>query len=280
MKKVLLFSLLLLLISFQARAFDFPEVKGWKPVSDVTVYSPDNLYEYINGAADQYLDYGFVLLHTRDLDGGAVQVALDIYDMGSRLNAFGIYKTERPANQERLAIGTEAVISPPYQCILLKDNYYVKVNVFEGEITRETGKQLLKSVTEALPGKAGFPTELELLPDEGKIPDSESFAKNNYLGLTELTNCVYAAYKDGEKKFQYFILLPTNDEDLEEKWNSAVSKWNTVPHKKFRIMSRKIPYKGLNGILLQENIIFGVTDCADESELISRLTAGIKRNYQ
>ncbi len=280
MKKIFLFTHLLLLISFQARAFDFPEVNGWKPVSDMTTYSPDNLYEYINGAADQYLDYGFVLLHTRDLDGGAVQVALDIYDMGNRLNAFGIYKTERPPNQERLAIGTEAVISPPYQCILLKDNFYVKVNVFEGEITGETGKQLLKAVAEALPGTAKFPTELELLPDEGKIADSESFAKNNYLGLTELKDCVYATYKDGEKTFQHFILLPTNVENLKEKWYSVASKWNTVPHKKFRIMSRKIPYKGLNGVLRLDNKIIGVTDCADETELFNRLTAGIEKNYQ
>lgn len=271
MKKILLFTILLLAIGFQARAFDFPEIKGWKPVSEPVTYNPENLYEYINGAADQFLDYGFVLLHTRDLNGGSVQVSLDIYDMGSRMNAFGIYKTERPAEQERLAIGTEAVISPPYQCLLLKDNLYVKVNVFEGEITEDIGKQLLSAIAEAMPGKTGFPEELKLLPTEGKIPDSETFAKNNYLGLTELTDCIYAKYKNGDSEFQYFILLPSKQESLIQKWEILASKWKLVANDKHSILMKKIPYKGLNGVLRMDDKILGVTDCVDEAQLVSRL---------
>ncbi|MFZ5517330.1 MAG: DUF6599 family protein [Candidatus Zhuqueibacterota bacterium] len=272
MKKFSSSVLLVLLLAAQAGAFDFPQIHGWTPLGEPAIYTPDNLYEYINGAADQFIDYGLVLLHTRELSAGAVQVALDIYDMGNRLNAFGMYKTERPADRPLLAIGSEAVISPPYQCLLLKDQFYVKVNVFGGEITGEMGTQLLTAVARALPGQAGLPAELALLPADGKIPGSEAFAKNNYLGRTDLTDCLYAGYRDGESAFQYFVLTATPDSALDARWNSLAAQWTPAAQPGRSILIKKIPYKGLIGVVKLEDRIIGVTDCSDEGQVIRRLT--------
>jgi len=264
--------LLLLLTAIQAVAFDFPKIKGWQPLRAAETYTPDNLYEYINGAADLFIDNGFIRLHTRELSAGAVHVALDIYDMGNRLQAFGVYKTERPADQRHLAIGAEAVVSPPYQCLLLKDQFYVKVNVFQGEITEELGTQLLTAVANALPGQASLPAELALLPPDGKIPGSEAFAKNNYLGLTDLTDCLYASYRDGESAFQYFVLTATPDSALDARWNSLAAQWTSLSQPGRSILVKKIPYNGLAGALRLKDRIIGVTQCSDESQVIQRLT--------
>ncbi len=275
--KQLKFMMILIMVSIgQFSATNFPDIKGWKPVSDVLSYNPDNLYEYIDGAADQFIAYGFQELRSRDLLSESLQVTIDIYDMGTRLNAFGMFNAERPQDENVLPIGTEAYISPPYQCLLLKDNYYVKVNAFEGEITNENSRPLLKAIAKALPGEVGYPHELNMLPAGGKIADSEGFVRQAFLGLSELNNCVYANYKDGEKEFRCFVIIPMSHESRQAIWDAIAPKWKKVDHKKFSILTKKVPYIGLTGITFIEKKIIGVTDCADESEMLKRLEQVMK----
>jgi hypothetical protein len=276
MKVLNLILIIILLIISPLQANDFPDIKGWKPASEVLSYNPDNLYEYINGAADQFIAYGFQQLVTRDISSEGLQVTVDIYDMGTRLNAFGMFKTESPRDQQALKIGTEAYIAPPYQCLLLKESYYVKVNVYEGEITNENGKPLLEELAKALPGEAGYPKELQLLPSAGKIPDSEGYARQAFLGLAELTNCVHAIYKDGEKKFKYYVIVPIGKETIESTWERLSEKWKKVDHNKFSILVKKVPYMGMTGVVLTDKKIIGVTECADEAEVLKRLELVMK----
>lgn len=276
--KIFTFTMFIIILIFgSVIASDFPDIKGWKPVSEVLKYHPDNLYEYINGAADQFIDYGFQELRSRDFSSENLQVTIDIYDMGTRLNAFGMYKTERPRDQQILAIGTEAYISPPYQCLMFKENFYVKVNAFEGEITIDKGKLLLSAISEVLSGDVGYPAELKLLPEEGKVPDSEGFARQAFLGLTELTNCVYAIYKDGETEFKYFVMIAIGGETNESIWERLAAKWQKMNNKTLSILAKKVPYVGLNGIMLADKKIIGVTNCKDESQVLIRLERSIKQ---
>ena len=277
MKVLSLKLIIIMLIISPLHATDFPNIKGWKPVSEVLSYNPDNLYEYINGAADQFIAYGFQELVSCDLSSADLQVTVDIYDMGTRLNAFGMFKTESPRDQQALTIGTEAYVSPPYQCLLLKENYYIKVNVYEGEITNENGKPLLEALSKALPGEAGYPKELHCLPPADKLPGSESYARQAFLGLTELTNCVYATYKDGEKEFKYFVMIPLGKETNESIWEKLSKKWKQVDHNKCAILVKKVPYMGITGVVLTDKKIIGVTECADEAEVLKRLETVISK---
>jgi len=274
MKNYLLVMLLIILIINPLKAVDFPDIKGWKPTSEIMTYNPENLYEYINGAADQFLDYGFQLLKTRDFSKGDLTVTIDIYDMGSQINAFGMYQTERPTDTKGLSIGAEAIISPPYQCLLLKGSYYIKVNVFEGEIAESTGKSLLESIANAVPGMNQIPEVLALLPSKNKMKGSEGYTNVGYLGLTELTNCIHAKYADNnEKEFQYFIVLAAGKITKEFIWGKLSEKWKELEYKKYSILVKKVPYKGCIGVALTNEKIIGVTDCENEQEVIDRLEA-------
>lgn len=277
MKTMNLVLLMMVILISSLHATDFPDIKGWQPVSEVLSYNPDNLYEYINGAADQFIAYSFQELVSRDLASESLRVTIDIYDMGTRLNAFGMYKTERPRDQQALAIATEAYVSPPYQCLLLKDIYYVKVNVYEGEMTNENGKPLLEAIATALPGAAGYPSELQLLPAAGKLPDSEGYARQAFLGLTELTHCVSASYKDGENEFKYFVMLPMGKQTNKTIWEKLSEKWKNLDHEKYSILVKKVPYLGTTGVVLTDKKIIGVTECADEAEVLKRLTPVMKQ---
>ena len=277
MKYFLSISMILLLAVICLNATDFPDIKGWQPEDEVLTYNPENLYEYINGAADQFLDYGFQILQSRDLSKGDLKITVDIYDMGESLNAFGMYKTERPRDLNGVPVGTEGIITPPYQALLLKDRYYVKVNAYEGELSDSTGRSALEAIADALPGETGFPEVLHLLPKQGMMPGSEGYTKIGYLGMTELTHCIHANYKDQhDNEFQYFVVLPRAEKPVEKIWQSFSEKWTSVEKASHPTYSKKIPYKGINGMMLLDGKIVGVTDADDEAKMLKRLESLVR----
>ena len=250
---------------------DFSKIENWTAADTIDQYDSSNLWEYINGAADLFYTYGFQNLHSCEMSSGDIEVIVDVYNMGNQLNAFGMYKTERGDIKDKLYIGVEAVITSPNQSLMLKDIYYVKVNVYEDELTTEKNKLLLQSIAEVLHGSNKFPVEFELLPAENKINNSEHFSKEGYLGLSELTNCLYADYKTKDSEFQCFAKLPEADETYDDIWNKFSEKWKNSDSKEAQILYRKIPYQGLVGIIKTEKGIFGVTNSATEVELIEKL---------
>ena len=203
-RRIDLFFVFLLMIVCPLWPQDFPKIEGWKPHGELLTFNAANLWKHINGAAEFYLAYEFWELRVQDIASESIPaliVTVNIYDQRTPLNAFGVYATERPDNTERHSLGAEGVVSPPYQCLLLKDRFYVKIDAYEGEIDDETGKALLASVADALPGSEEMPAEIELLPKSGnKVIGSEGFTKSVFLGLEELNNCVHAKY-NGKKVF-------------------------------------------------------------------------------
>lgn len=263
----------LLVITFPLMAADFPEIDGWKIASRVKSCTPQTLWEYINGAAEQFLNYGFQELRYCDLESKeyeGVIVTVHLYDMGNPLNAFGMYDLERPEGAETMPVGAEAFLSPPYQALLLKGAFYVKVDAYEGEITEDVGKNLVEAISRALPGSDEYPAALKLLPEEARVRGSEGYARSGYLGLTELNNCVYASYegKDGTG-FPVFVMIG----DAEKDWDVLAGKWKVIERKGMAILFRQVPYRGFVGVIRTEEGIIGVAEAESEREMIRRLEA-------
>jgi hypothetical protein len=49
-----------------AQGLPFPEIAGWKYSTDIQIFIPKTLYEYINGAADLYLASDFEELNVAE----------------------------------------------------------------------------------------------------------------------------------------------------------------------------------------------------------------------
>ncbi len=252
---------------------DFPEIKGWSKAGDVRTLTPDNLWEYIDGAAEQFINYGFKQLRYCDLSKDDITITVNIYDMGTPLNGFGIYKAETSASAEHLSIGTVAVLSPPYQCQLLKDRYYVKIEAYDGEISRERGETICRALAAALPGKSDLPSEFSLLPRISRITGSESYAKHAFLGLAELHECVYADYRDGEKdSYRIFIMLTPDEKSREITWKKLAGKWDRSEIGNVSFLYREIPYEGFVGIINKEGRLLGIAGARDVSHLSELLS--------
>jgi len=268
---------MLLLIACPSYAVDFPEIEGWTRQGEIRTNDAGNLWELINGAAEQFLAYDFQFLRSSDLASGELVVTVDIYDMKTPLNAFGIYTAQRPGEADRLSIGADAVVSPPYQCLLLKEHYFIKVDAYKGEISETVGKSLLEAISKALPGGNAFPVELNLLPDKGRVPGSEGFVRKSFMGLADLKHCVFASYSgDTGKEYKLFFMVPGPGETTRSTWEKFGVRWKTVESDKHPVLAKKVPYSGLAGIIFTDRGIFGVSDCHDESTLLKRL-AGVIR---
>ncbi len=251
---------------------EFPEVPGWTRATEVRTFGPDELWRYINGAAELFLAYDVRLLRACDLAAGERTVSVSIFDMGTRLNAFGIYGTEKSASAEPLDIGVEAVVAVPYQGLMLKDAFYVKAESWKGDLAAEDARSLLQEIAAALPGSEEPPAELALLPAEGKVPHSEGYTREGFLGLQDLRNCVHADYADGDgNRYQGFRLLADPGRSLDETWEELAARWQEVPDTDPPLLIRKIPYQGPVGLARTEEGIFGVTGPKQEARLIEVL---------
>jgi hypothetical protein len=258
-----------LLVVGVASAAGLPELPGWTPAGEVQTFDAGTLYEYINGAADAFLAYGFQLLTVGEVRAGDTTVAISIYDMGTPLNAFGIYRSEAPGDAERLAIGGEAVLMPPYQSLLLKGRHYVKVDTYDGELDAAASRSLVAALAAALSGDDGLPDAVQALP-AGLVKGTEGYTRSSYLGLGELDRCVHATYRNqaGAER-QVFQIVPEGSVDAA--WQALASRWTAVAHEAFPVLARKVPYRGLVGVRRVGDRIVGVADAADTAELLDRL---------
>ena len=102
-------------------------VGGWNLAEPIELYSPDNLYEYINGAADGYLVFDFVVLAHADYrhpERKGQSITVDVYEMASPEDAFGIYSVERAPDPNIINLGDQAYVTPSFMA-LQQERFYV-----------------------------------------------------------------------------------------------------------------------------------------------------------
>ena len=82
------------------------EVGNWKPAYTPQTYKDDDLFTYINGGADIYLEYGFHrVVYNEYQDNNDHSINVEIYEMKNSASAFGIYSFKIGNKGEKIAIG-------------------------------------------------------------------------------------------------------------------------------------------------------------------------------
>jgi hypothetical protein len=186
-------------------------LEGWSVAEGPLTYRPDDLYQYLDGAAPRYLDYGFrEAVHVRYALGGDPQasVTLDVYDMGSALGAFGIYSSARPRGVEPRPWGAEGYRSDTVAAAW-KGHAYVHVQADdERPALAGMAERLVAGVAERARGQTEAPAILRPLPPEGRVPRSERYVARGLLGHAFLPGGVLATYAlDGREAELYFSAL-------------------------------------------------------------------------
>jgi hypothetical protein len=195
-----------------------PRVDAWTPSEAPRSFFPESLFEYIDGAAESYLSYDFRELLVVDLEkkGTEATLTLEIYDMGSPVNAFGIFGAERYPENRAVTIGELGYLEGE-ALNFMTGRYYVKMLGFglgeeTGSILAGVGAQIAAAVKE----KGALPALVLAFPRKGLVAQSEKYIKKNFMGYEFLRDGYVAAYKADGREVEAFFIEAGSEKDAQE----------------------------------------------------------------
>lgn len=245
-----------------------PDLQGWQKDGTAETFMPENLYEHINGAAENFLAYGFAKLAVQNYTNEKGQeISAEIYFHGTPENTFGIYSSEKPLAGNYIRVGAQGYVEEGV-LNFIRGSFYVKLNGFDlGAAGADILKALATKIAQALPGGDGLPPLLAAFPIAGKVAHSERYLAGNFLGHEFLLPAFTTDYERQGRKFTLFIMKADNDGKARallqryvalDKENPAakISPGNLIVHD---------PYNGLVRLFWQGAYILGATGQAPET---------------
>jgi hypothetical protein len=208
MRNKILIGFLLVVLSGSVVAQDFmyPKIAGYKLITNYPVFGPDKLWDFINGAADTYLAYGFVDLHVAEYKKGKNVIKLEIYRHSDNTMAFGIYSSERSPSFRFMNLGAQGYIVDG-SINFFKGNYYVKIRTYsKNEKTLQATESLALKISNMLEGESKMPVVLSQFPETGLKVNEETYINESVLGHKFLNKAYKAVYELGADNFSIFIL--------------------------------------------------------------------------
>lgn len=260
-----------------AQDFTFPGLTGFKKTSDYPVFTPENLWDYINGAADTYLTYGFVDLHVAEYKKGKSVIKAEVYRHSSNTLSFGIYSTERSSSFRFKNIGAQGY-SADGAINFFKGNFYVKIRTYSKNAKiLQAEESLAIKIANALGGNSEMPALLSRFPEIGKKLNEEVYINESVLGHKFLNKAFKAVYELGTDNFSVFMIesnTPEETHDIVEKYLEA-SGMDASDAEAGKYML-KDGYNGTVFLSWKENMIVIISGLsADQSEVADRYSSEI-----
>ncbi len=144
-------------------ATEIPEsFNGWNALGPDETYTPENLYEYIDGGAELYRAFNVQqVLARRYIKEDAPEIIVDIFDMGSSEDAFGVYHHSlREGPDVDIGKDSEFLDTALY---FWKGRFFVSIiTLGDTEDTHRAMLEIGKSIGKAIPD-AGSPPHLVTL---------------------------------------------------------------------------------------------------------------------
>jgi hypothetical protein len=194
------------------------QIPGWTRGDEVRFFGADKLWEYIDGAADGYLTYGFQEVVTAEYNNAqkSSQVVVDVYRMKDARNAFGIYASEVNPNSEFQKIGGEGYFGGTVMNFW-SGPYYVKITA--SEENPELKPEMIK-LAEYVSGKIGAGgsamAEAGYFPSDKLLPHSFRYLPKDVLGQTYLVEGFEARYVEGDAESKIIIATMADSDVAKE----------------------------------------------------------------
>jgi hypothetical protein len=106
-------------------------VAGWEKTSETRVYAAADLWQYLDGDADQYVKAGVVSTATSDYKyQGALEAVVDVYTMGDSAGARKILEAGQTSNARAVPLG-DAGIAYEQSVTFRKGPYLVRIVAYD-----------------------------------------------------------------------------------------------------------------------------------------------------
>jgi hypothetical protein len=197
-----------------------PPQDSWQPYDELMRYGVDDLYDFINGGAEVYLEYGFVRVISQEVTKGDDSIIFTIYEMRNPQAAFGIFSYNRTPQKQPVAIG-DGGFKGGFQLAFWQDRYYVILESYtEGEEMEQAVSGFANRISENIGAHAEEPEVVRRLPSENLTDGSAKLLGGHlalgsllFLGTPDLFALdnddvvLYGEYGGSEEKTKLFLVI-------------------------------------------------------------------------
>ncbi|HQF87926.1 MAG TPA: hypothetical protein PLN26_11890 [Acidobacteriota bacterium] len=153
-------------------------VPGWEPADEVQRFTGDDLFLFIDGGADLFLEYGFREVAARAYRGpGGAAINAEIYEMADPGAAFGVYSVRCGDAGDDAAVGSAARLAD-YYLTVWQDRYVATfTGLSETPAVRDGLVAIGRAVAGGIAGRAPAPALATALPAAGQRPHSVRYIR-------------------------------------------------------------------------------------------------------
>ncbi len=265
--------------------------KGWFLIHGPQTYTQKTLFERVNGQAELYFKYGFrksVFAIYQSKKSPEDQIEVDIYEMGSVLQAFGVFSRFR--NEDRPGgFGLESSLDD-HSAFFYQGKYLVIL--YAPEPNQEILKQFSKLISSKVPDPSPPPREISYFPKNGLKPGSIQYFSEGLLGHQFLGRGFQGTYvekargqtEDEKKEFKLFLAIFQSS----QKANNALRDFEDDLSKKGRVSSGSMaepgtrvlkgedPYQGRVMVVQKGSYLVGIVGFEKEESGENRLVEFVK----
>ncbi|KKL99738.1 hypothetical protein LCGC14_1811420 [marine sediment metagenome] len=210
-------------------------INGWAADSEDRIFNEKTIFSYINGAGEVYRAYNMQqCLSRRYISPGAPTIVLDIFEMGSSEDAYGVFTHD--TDGKMLEIGQDARLRPGWLSFW-KYRFFVSIYVEEESAAAEKAViDLGRQIASGIAVEGTRPRLLSQLPKRGLKSASIRYlhhpivlnyhfylSDENILNISSDTDVVLADYQQVNEKAR---LLLVNYPDHEIAIKSLTSFFN------------------------------------------------------
>jgi hypothetical protein len=196
------------------RSYSMP---GWRTSGEVQTYTPETLFDYMDGEAEMYFVFGFLEMRMQEYvgeEGGPIRV--EVYEVDTVENAYGLFSFYRRGDPAR--IGNEGDLAQGGLLSFWQDRYVVRVFPVR-DVGEEIPRAFAQWVSRELPAGGSPPELVDTLPRERLVPRTVKFfheklaldniiwtVEDNVLSLDADTDALAAAYDYGGARVNLLIV--------------------------------------------------------------------------
>jgi len=222
------------------REFVPNEIYGWKAEGEVEIYDRETIFDYIDGAGEIYLLYDFrKVMVFRLVRTSDPTIFVELFDMGSSQDAFGVFSHARES--EEIGIGQGSEYRGGVLCFW-KGNFFVCIfSERETPATKKAVFDLAEKIAKKIKVTGVKPKLLDFLPDKGLADKSVRYfhlhtslnyhyfvASQNILKLSPQTEAVLARYEPDQSYLLY--IRYQNQKQAKEAFNTFLNAY--IPEEK------------------------------------------------
>ncbi len=258
------------------------EAAGWKWDGKEMKYDSKSVFKYMDGAAELYLAYGFQNLRVRRFEKpNQPPMTLELYDMASSENAYGVFSFER--QDETVGIGQGSEFGGGL-LRFWKGRYFASIYADgEGAEVEAAILALGRITAESIRASGPEPKLVDFIPgkDLGLVDRSVRYLKShvllnqrffiahqNILNLSRETGVVLAQYVRGKEKIHLLLIQYPNSKQAGEAYQAFMKAYLPDAAGKDRLRTEDQKWT----IARQRNefvlVIFGSSTEADAETLL------------